>query len=84
MSDLTTYRKEVHDPHHRAGPFPEGSDKYIGTEAFTVYIPDDRLQAIADAWNDPLKPKTRASLRDGGMPELAVLLDALTKEDTDE
>jgi hypothetical protein len=61
MSDLTTYRKEVHDPHHAIGPFPDGSDEYISMEATTIYIPDGRLQAIADTLIDLDERLTKSS-----------------------
>ena len=50
-----------------------------------VLVPDYRLQAIADAWNigDRYQTATRVSLR-VAWPELAVLLDAITKEDNDD
>ena len=45
-------------------------------------IPDGRLDAIADAWNEPDPVRLQAIIKSEvttGWPELADLLDALTK-----
>ncbi len=46
-------------------------------------VPDVRLQALADAWNEPLLKTLRENLRKCGFG-LADLLDALTEDDNDE
>ena len=44
-------------------------------------VPDTRLQAITDAWNDPSDIGAYRRSENKISPELAALLDALTKEE---
>ena len=75
MSDLSTYRIEKWNQ-------PEVRDLLCDLELSDVLIPDDRLQTIADAWNEGTGGEyewSRGRVREE-MPELAALLDALTEE----
>ncbi len=89
MSDLTIYRINLDpNPDLPTGRYlANDSDLVSYLKYRNVLVPDTRLQAIADAWKlyrelhriDPSSNETEEAWK------LAIaLLDALTKEDTDD
>ncbi len=88
MSDLTTYRiygcEHDFSPEHPAFPNYLGGHLYGAMEECegSGFVPDTRLQAIADAWKAHKQAMGEGQFRDT-YATLYALLDALT-EDADE
>jgi hypothetical protein len=81
MSDLTTYRPDPNSCDKVAVHYESPVCECKGENM--VVVPDTRLQAIADAWNEvPADTLWKLAVRYSN-EKLADLLDALTQEDAE-